>query len=152
MVTGPTPVPGLQLNYLTGLIITAAMKVHSALRPGLESAHEACLPHELRKQGLEAESQVLLPVICDGVTIDPGYRTDLLVEDSVVVELECVEAFNPIHDAQLLSYLKLSGKHIGLLINFSHGTPQTRHPAIGKWKRLGKMKIISPVVLCARCS
>ena len=95
------------------------MKVHSALGPGLlESAYEACLMHELRKEGMHVESQVALPVSYDGVTIDLGYRIDLVVENSVVVELKCVEVFNPVHEAQLLSYLKLSGIHIGLLINF----------------------------------
>lgn len=108
-----------QINHLTGLVISAAMKVHSALGPGLlESAYEACVTHELRKQGVKVDTQVAVPVIYDGVKIDLGYRMDLVVENSVVVELKCVEAFNPVHEAQLLSYLKLSGIHIGLLINF----------------------------------
>jgi GxxExxY protein len=95
------------------------MKVHSVLGPGLlESAYQACLLHKLRKQGIKVESEVPLPVIYDGVTIDLGYRIDLVVENSVVVELKCVETFNPVHEAQLLSYLKLSGIHVGLLINF----------------------------------
>jgi GxxExxY protein len=113
----PTHTP--KINSLTGQIIAAAMKVHSTLGPGLlESAYEACCLHELRKQGLQVESQVLLPVIYDGVTIDLGYRMDLVVEDLVVVELKCVQALDPIHEAQILSYLKLSGKPVGLLINF----------------------------------
>jgi len=113
------PIHKPHTHHITGLIITAAMKVHSTLGPGLlESAYEACLLHELRKQGLKAESQVVLPVVYDGVTIDLGYRMDLLVEGRVVVELKCVERFSPLHEAQLLSYLKLSGKHVGLLINF----------------------------------
>ena len=104
---------------ITGAIIKAAMKVHSALGPGLsESAYEACLLYELRKAGLKVEAQVALPVIYDGVKIDVGYRVDLLVEDTVIVELKAVEAILPIHQAQLLSYLKLSGKEAGLLINF----------------------------------
>jgi GxxExxY protein len=107
------------INHTSGMIISAAIKVHSALGPGLlESAYEACLLHELRKQGLRAENQVVRPVVYDGVTIDLGYRMDLLVEDLVVVELKCVEQFSRIHLAQLLSYLKLSGKNVGLLINF----------------------------------
>ena len=107
------------VNHITGLIISAAMKVHSALGPGLlESAYQACLVCELRKQGVRVQSQVTLPVVYDGVTIDLGYRMDLLVEDIVVVELKCVEAFNRVHEAQLLSYLKLGGKQVGLLINF----------------------------------
>ena len=108
-----------RINQLTGIIVTAAMKVHSALGPGLlESAYQACLLHELRKQGLTVASQVVLPVVYDGQTIDLGYRMDLLVEDLVIIELKCVEAVNPIHEAQLLSYLKLSGRNVGLLINF----------------------------------
>lgn len=101
------------------MIITAAMKVHSQLGPGLlESAYEACLAHELRKQGLTVAQQVGLPVIYDDERIDLGYRMDLIVEGSVVIEVKCVEAINPVHQAQLLSYIRLSGRHIGLLINF----------------------------------
>jgi GxxExxY protein len=108
-----------RINLVTGLIVTAAMKVHTALGPGLlESAYEACLLHELRKQGITAAYQVVLPVVYDGETIDIGYRIDLLVEDLVVVELKCVESINPLHEAQLLSYIRLSGKNVGLLINF----------------------------------
>jgi GxxExxY protein len=111
------PIP--RLNHLTGMIISAAMKVHSILGPGLlENAYEACLMHELRKNGLQVSSQVVLPVVYDGVTIDLGYRMDLLVEDTVVLELKCVESFSAVHEAQLLSYLRLSGKRVGLLINF----------------------------------
>ena len=101
-------------------VVTAAMKVHSALGPGLlESAYEACLLHELHKTGLHAEAQVGLPVVYDGVKLDVGYRIDLLVEDLVIVELKAVEAITPVHEAQILSYLKLSGKSLGLLINFN---------------------------------
>ncbi len=96
------------------------MKVHSALGPGLlESAYEACLMHELRKAGLRAESQVALPVVYDGVRIDLGYRLDLLVDDLVIVELKAVDAITDVHKAQLISYLKLSGKNVGLLMNFN---------------------------------
>lgn len=96
------------------------MKVHSALGPGLlESAYEACLMHELRKAGLRTESQVALPVVYDGVRIDLGYRIDLLVQDLVIVELKAVETITDVHKAQLISYLKLSGKNVGLLINFN---------------------------------
>lgn len=117
MATSPVRLPSV--NHLTGLVIGAAMKVHAVLGPGLlESAYQACLLHELRKQGIKVEREVPLPVIYDGVTIDLGYRIDLVVENSVVVELKCVETFNPVHEAQLLSYLKLSGIHVGLLINF----------------------------------
>jgi len=96
------------------------MKVHSALGPGLwESAYEACLLFELHKRGMKAAGQVELPVVYENVRIDAGYRIDLLVEDSVIVELKSVEKLLPIHQAQLLSYLKLSGKRVGLLIDFN---------------------------------
>lgn len=110
----------MNINDISGEIIDAAMKVHSALGPGLlESAYQACLKHELEKRGLKVQSQVVLPVIYDGVTIDLGYRIDLLVEDSVIIELKAVEKTTPIHQAQLLSYLKLSDRRLGLLINFN---------------------------------
>ena len=110
----------MELNEISGAIIASAIKVHKILGPGLlESAYEACLLHELRKNGLRVESQVALPVVYDGVRIDLGYRIDLLVEDSVIVELKAVEKFHPLHQAQLLSYLKLSGKKLGLLLNFN---------------------------------
>lgn len=109
----------LRVNEITRSIIGAAMDVHSALGPGLlESAYEACLLFELHHTGLKAEAQVPLPVIYKEVKLDLGYRLDLLVEDSVIVELKCVDAIEPIHEAQLLSYLKLSGRHLGLIINF----------------------------------
>ena len=107
------------INAITEAIIGAAMKVHSALGPGLlESAYEACLAHELRKAGFDVRSQVELPVIYDGVRVDLGYRIDLLVNDTVIVELKCLEKIAPIHEAQILSYLKLSRKRVGLIINF----------------------------------
>jgi|SRR5581483_7576117 len=108
------------LNGITHAIIAAAMKVHSALGPGLlESAYQACLLFELHSEGLKAESQVALPVLYRGVKLDVGYRIDLLVEDAVIVELKSIDAIAPIHQAQLLSYLKLSDKNVGLLINFN---------------------------------
>jgi len=110
----------LSINETSGVIVDAAMKVHSVLGPGLlENAYEACLKHELSKRGLMVESQVMLPVHYDGVAIDAGYRIDLLVEDAVVIELKAVEKVVPIHEAQLLTYLKLSGKKLGLLLNFN---------------------------------
>ena len=109
-----------EINAASRVIVDAAMKVHSALGPGLlESAYEACLKHELSKRGLMVASQVMLPVQYDGVAIDAGYRIDLLVEDAVVIELKAVEKVVPIHEAQLLTYLKLSGKKLGLLLNFN---------------------------------
>jgi len=107
-------------NQITEKIIGAAMKVHSALEPGLlESAYQACLLYELREQGLTVESEVVLPVVYEGKKIDAGYRLDLLVEGQVVVELKSVEKTLPIHEAQLITYLKLSGCKVGLLINFN---------------------------------
>jgi GxxExxY protein len=108
----------LQRNEIGGAVVDAAMKVHSALGPELlESAYAACLKHELIKRGLRVACEVPLPVVYDGVRLDAGYRLDLVVEDTVVVELKAIEALAPIHQAQIISYLKLSGKPIGLLIN-----------------------------------
>ncbi len=108
------------LNIISGIVVDAAMKVHSGLGPGLlESAYEACLTYELTKRNLIIETQVILPVFYDGIRIDAGYRIDLLVENEVIVELKAVEKIIPIHEAQLLSYLKLSKKQVGLLINFN---------------------------------
>jgi GxxExxY protein len=107
-------------NDVSGQVIDAAIKVHTALGPGLlESAYEACLKHELSKRGLKVVSQVALPLTYDGIEIDCGYRIDLLVEDQVIVELKAADCLLPLHEAQLLSYLKLSGRKLGLLINFN---------------------------------
>ena len=107
-------------NEVSHHIITAAMKVHSALGPGLlESAYEACLAHELRKAGLTVVTQVGLPVVYDGIKLELGYRIDMLVNDLVVVELKSVEEISRIHVAQVLSYMKLSKKQLGLIINFN---------------------------------
>ena len=109
----------MELNEITGQIIDASMKVHTALGPGLlESAYEACLAHELRKRGLKVGVQIELPIEYDGIRLDVGYRIDMMVEGTVIVELKAVSEVLPIHEAQLLSYLKLSHKKIGLLINF----------------------------------
>lgn len=110
----------MEPNEVSGIVVDAAIKVHSALGPGLlESAYEACLSHELTKRGMKVESQKILPVVYDGVTLDVGYRMDLMVNDTVIVELKSVKEIADIHKAQLLSYLKLSGKPIGLLLNFN---------------------------------
>ncbi len=94
--------------------------MHSALGPGLlESVYEVCLLHELQKRTLKAERQVLLPVVYDNLRLDAGLRLDLLVEDRVVVELKAVETLLPVHKAQVLTYLKLSGYRLGLLVNFN---------------------------------
>ncbi|HET9167381.1 MAG TPA: GxxExxY protein [Candidatus Angelobacter sp.] len=107
-------------HEVSHIVITAAMKVHSTLGPGLlESAYEACLAHELRKVGLKVETQVGLPVVYDGIKLDLGYRIDMLVNGLVVVELKSVEEISRIHVAQVLSYMKLSKKQLGLIINFN---------------------------------
>ena len=109
-----------KINKITESIIGAAIAVHRALGPGLlESAYEACLAYELIDDGMWVERQKALPVVYRGVSLDCGYRIDLLVENKVIVELKAVERILPIHEAQLLSYLKLSDCHVGLLINFN---------------------------------
>ena len=109
-----------ELNRITEIIIGAAMAVHRELGPGLlESAYEACLAYELVEREMGVERQKALPVRYRGVNVDCGYRIDLLVEGKVVVELKAVERLEAIHHAQLLSYLKLSGCKVGLLINFN---------------------------------
>ena len=101
-------------------IIRCALKVHSALGPGLlESAYEACLAHELRLAGFKVEMQVALPVVYDTVTLELGYRIDMLVNGLVIVELKSVEEISRVHIAQVISYLKLSKKKLGLIINFN---------------------------------
>jgi GxxExxY protein len=109
-----------KLNQITYEIIGAAYKVHSTLGPGLlESAYEVCLEYELLKKGFKVERQKPLPVIYEDVKLDAGYRIDLLVEDTVIVELKAVEEIAPIHQAQIMTYLKLSGRKLGLLMNFN---------------------------------
>ncbi|HKS71274.1 MAG TPA: GxxExxY protein [Ktedonobacterales bacterium] len=108
-----------ELSQVSNAIIGAAMRVHSALGPGLlESAYEACLALELTERGMQVERQKPLPVTYRGMQVECGFRLDMLVEDAVVVELKAVEALTSVHHAQLLSYLKLSGYKLGLLINF----------------------------------
>jgi GxxExxY protein len=107
-------------NTLTGKIIGAAIDIHRALGPGLlESAYEACLIYELRLKKLKIESQKSIPIFYKDVMLDCGYRADLVVEDQVIVEIKSVSSLASIYEAQLLSYLKLSGCKIGLLINFN---------------------------------
>ena len=108
-----------RLDLITRRIIGADIEVHRHLGPGLlESAYETCLAYELRQIGFKVEEQKALPVLYKGVKLDCGYRLDLLVEDSVIVEVKAIESLNLIHDAQLLSYLRLADKRVGLLINF----------------------------------
>jgi GxxExxY protein len=107
-------------EQLTEQIIGAAIEVHRELGPGLlESAYEQCFCHELYLRGLEFQCQLNLPVMYKGLKLDCGYRLDVIVNDSVVIELKSVEQILPIHQAQLMTYLRLSGKKVGLLINFN---------------------------------
>ena len=110
----------MHINQLSYNIIGAAIEVHRVLGPGLlESAYEECLCHELDLRGLAYERQKPLPVVYKDVRLDAGYRIDILVENRVVLELKAVETLLPIHEAQLLTYLKLGGWQVGLLINFN---------------------------------
>jgi len=109
-----------RLDNITGTIINCAIGVHRALGPGLlESAYEACLAFELAEQGLKIERQKPLPVVYRDVKLDCGYRLDIFVEESVIIEIKVVDHLAPIHKAQLLSYLRLSECKVGLLINFN---------------------------------
>lgn len=106
-------------NQISAIVLDAAIAVHTALGPGLlESAYQACLAYELSSRGLKIQTQVPLPISYRGVLVDAAYRLDLVIEDLVIIELKAAERLIPIHEAQLLSYLKLSGKRLGLLINF----------------------------------
>jgi len=108
-----------KLDQITGRIIGAAIEVHKTLAPGLlESAYEACLAYELHQLGYKVEQQKPLPVIYKEVKLDCGYRLDLAVEDVVIVEIKAIEQLAPIHDAQVISYLRLADNRVGLVINF----------------------------------
>jgi GxxExxY protein len=110
----------MRINILSGEIIDAAMDVHREIGPGLlENAYEECLCYELNARGLKFRRQVELPVRYKSVHLDCGYRLDLVVEDLIVVELKSVQAFEPVHSAQLLTYLRLSNLPLGLLLNFN---------------------------------
>ena len=107
-------------NELAKIVIDAGIKVHKALGAGLlESAYEECLFYELQKNGLFVEKQKALPLVYENVKLEAGYRIDLLVEKKLVIEIKSVEALNDLHIAQILTYLKLSGCKLGLLINFN---------------------------------
>lgn len=129
------------MNEITEKIIGCAVKVHKALAPGfLEITYEVCLVHELSKPGLNVQSQLPLPIVYDGIRLDAGYRIDLLVEDMVIVELKAVDSIHPIHEAQVISYLKLSGKKIGLLINL------IKREIVNKWQtKTGKLNSVFSV-------
>ena len=115
----PDPIPQ-RTNEIAKAIIVSAFRVHSSLGPGLlESVYETCLAYELKKRGLKFLRQIDLPITYDDQRLNSGLRLDLLVEDTVIVELKAVEILKPVHEAQILTYLKLSGKRLGLLINFN---------------------------------
>jgi GxxExxY protein len=115
----PSPIPE-ETEVVAAQVVDAAFRVHSALGPGLlESVYEVCLRHELQKRGLEVQSQVSLPITYDGLRIDAGLRLDLVVSGSVIIKLKAVDELAPVHEAQLLTYLKLSGVRLGFLINFN---------------------------------
>jgi GxxExxY protein len=119
-ITGIRKEDGLLLQAVTDQIHGAGIEVHKALGPGLlESAYEQCLCHELTLRNVQFARQVAVPVRYKGIELDCGYRVDLLVEDWVVVELKAVDRLMPIHEAQLLTYLRLSEKRVGLLMNFN---------------------------------
>jgi GxxExxY protein len=110
----------MDINDLTGQIIGSAIEVHKALGPGLlESAYEECLCHEFDLRGISYKRQHAVPVQYKGAKLDCGYRIDILVDDLVILELKAVDRLDPIHEAQTLTYLKLTGIKIGLLINFN---------------------------------
>jgi GxxExxY protein len=107
-------------NSITEKIIKCAIEVHKELGPGLmESVYEVCLKKLMLDEGLHVKSQVILPVIFKGIQLDKDFILDLLVEDEIILELKSVEVLLPVHEAQLVTYLKLSGKKLGLLINFN---------------------------------
>ncbi len=109
----------MKINDITHEILDSSYKVHSTLGPGLlESSYRTCLVHELRKKGFKVEEEKALPLVYDDIKLDCGYRIDILVEGKVVVELKTVETFKDVHTAQVLTYLKLSGCKVGLLLNF----------------------------------
>jgi GxxExxY protein len=113
------PIPP-ETNEIARQIVDAAFAVHTALGPGLlESVYEVCLAYELQKRGLTVRQQVVLPVHYDGVRLDAGLRLDLLVNDTVIVEIKAVENLLPVHKAQALTYLKLTSSRLALLINFN---------------------------------
>jgi GxxExxY protein len=114
-----------ELDDLAKSVVDAALTMHKALGPGLlESAYQACLEIELKKRGIPYVAQSVLPICYGGVTVEAAYRIDLLIGDQLVVELKAVDQLLPIHSAQLLTYLRLSGNRLGLLINFN--TPLIR--------------------------
>ena len=109
-----------EIEALAKILVDAIIHVHRSLGPGLlESAYQACLAHELQKRGIQVQCEVMLPVRYDGVTIDAGYRIDMLIEGVIIIENKAVQDLLPIHEAQLITYLKLSGLQLGFLLNWN---------------------------------
>ena len=110
----------MDIEEIGKIIVDSSIKVHRSLGPGLlESAYQICLAHELSKRGLKVACEVTLPVVFDGETIETGYRIDMLVENCVIIENKVVEQLTPLHEAQLLTYLKLKGCWLGFLLNWN---------------------------------
>jgi len=117
---GERPLISPEIDALAKIIVDAFFKVHIALGPGLlESAYVACVAHELRSRGINVRLEVELPIVYGGMKLDVGYRLDMLVEDLIIVEFKSVEKLLPIHRAQMITYLKLSEKRLGFLVNFN---------------------------------
>ncbi len=110
----------MDIEEIAAIVVDSAIKVHRALGPGLlESAYQKCLTYELRKRGLQVDCEVTLPIVYDGQQIDAGYRVDMLVEDCIIVENKAVDQVLPIHQAQLLTYLKLRDCRLGFMLNWN---------------------------------
>lgn len=115
----------MEANEITRVIVDAAYQIHTRLGPGLlESAYLALMKYELQKRNLDVQIEVPMPLLYDGLTLDVGYRADMLVEDQVIVELKSLEQIAPVHKKQLLTYLRVADKRVGLLLNF--GAPMIR--------------------------
>ena len=109
-----------EIDEIAAKVVDAAYKVHQNLGPGLlENAYELCLLHELKQKGLKVKRQVAVPLVYEGMEIPVGFRADVIVEESIILEIKAIEAFLPIHEAQILTYLKLANKRLGFLINFN---------------------------------
>jgi GxxExxY protein len=109
-----------KLNEISGKIIDCSIRVHAELGPGmLEGAYQTCLMHELIEAGFDVQTQLKLPIVYRGIELDAGYRIDLLVQGSVIIELKAIDRLLPVHEAQLLSYLRMSDLRLGLLVNFN---------------------------------
>jgi GxxExxY protein len=110
----------MDIDEISKIIVDSAIKVHQSLGPGLlESTYQICLAHELKKKGLKVACEVTLPVIYDGIIIETGYRIDMLVENCVIIENKVVDGFHPVHEAQVLTYLRLRGCWLGFLLNWN---------------------------------